>query len=271
MPRRTIIADFTDAGMHNHSCQLAEYLEYVNSIPEIRAMKERSYRHLDLREGDFVLDPGCGSGFDAIQMAGMVGRSGRVLGIDLNEQLIGLARKNVEGKGLPVRFEVQDISRLDLADGSVDAIRIERMLQILKNPNEALDELVRVLGPSGRLVAVEPDWATFVIDPGSRETVATFFRFCNDQFPDGSTGRKLYRYFRDRDLRAVRISAEPLVMHDFETVCRLLNMKQFLSAAEEQGAIRHDSLSKWREEMELASDTGRFTYAGLFFIASGKK
>jgi ubiquinone/menaquinone biosynthesis C-methylase UbiE len=271
MPRETIVSDFTDAAKHHHTKDLADYLEYVNNIPEIRGMKERSYRYLALREGDAVLDPGCGSGYDAIRMAGMVGREGKVLGIDLNEHLLSIARENAKGRDLPVSFEVQDISRLDLHDESFDAIRIERTLQILKDPGRVLDELVRVLKPSGRLVAVEPDWDTLVIDPGSRETEEAFFRFCNDQFPDGSTGRKLYRYFKERDLREVRVYAEPLLIHDFEPVFHLLNMKQFLPAAVKQGVIGHDALALWQHEMKSASDDGQFTFAGLFFVATGRK
>lgn len=271
MPRETIVSDFTDADRHHNTRELADYLEYVNTIPEIRGMKERSYHHLGLREGDVVLDPGCGSGYDAIRMAGMVGREGRVLGIDLNEQLLGIARENAKGKDLSVSFEVQDISRLNFPDESFDAIRLERTLQILKDPGQALDELVRVLKPSGRLVAVEPDWDTLVIDPGSRETEEAFFRFCNNQFPDGSTGRKLYRYFRERGLRDVKVYPEPLLMHDFEPVFHLLNMKQFIMAAEEQGVIGHDTLAAWQQEMQSASDAGRFTFAGLFFVATGRK
>ena len=70
-----------------------------------------------------------------------------------------------------------------------------------------------------------------MIDPGSRNVGRTFFRFCADQFPDGSTGRKLYRYFRERDLNDVAIHPEPLVLHDFALAAKMMNMEQFLAAA----------------------------------------
>jgi hypothetical protein len=48
-------------------------------------------------------------------------------------------------------------------------------------------------------------------------------------------------------------------------------MKQFIMAAEEQGVIGHDALAAWQQEMKSASDAGRFTFAGLFFVATGRK
>jgi len=130
---------------------------------------------------------------------------------------------------------------------------------------------VRVLRPGGRLVAVEPDWGTFVIDPGSMETVRSFFCFCSDQFADGATGRKLYRYLWERGLADVEVRSEPLVIHDLETAARVINMEQFLAAAQEKGAIRRDEAAAWHQEMKNADNQGRFTFAGTIFTASGRR
>jgi hypothetical protein len=72
-----------------------------------------------------------------------------------------------------------------------------------------------------------------LIDPRSRDVARTFFRFCADQFPDDSTGRKLYRYFRERDLNDMAIHPEPLVLHDFALATLMMNMEQFLAEARE--------------------------------------
>jgi len=128
-----------------------------------------------------------------------------------------------------------------------------------------------VLRPSGRLVAIEPDWDTFIIDPGDGETVRKFFHFCNDQFPDGSTGRKLRRYFAERNLRNVTIHPESLVMHDLESVFRLMNMEQFISSATENGVIPQEEIDLWQNEMKRADEKNQFTFAGMIFVVSGQK
>lgn len=271
MDRRTISSDFQDVDRADQADHLIQYLKYTDALPETRQIKERSYEYLCLKEGDAVLDAGCGPGYDVLRMAQRVGHTGRVAGIDQSDRMIAHAREAAAGSLLPVSFRVGDICRLDIPDASFDAVRIERTLQIVNTPGKVMDELVRVLRPSGRLVAIEPDWATFVIDPGKNKTVREFFRFCCEQFAGGTTGRRLYRYFRERNLRDVTIHPEPLVMHDLKAVLRLMNMEQFLSAAKDRGAIPGEELDLWRHEMQIADENGCFTFTGVIFTVSGVK
>jgi len=271
MTRRTISSEFRDVDKAEQSDELVRYLEYVDSLPESRELKERSYQYLGLTEGSVVLDAGCGPGYDVLRMAARVGSSGHVTGIDFSERMIAIAQEKAAGSGLPVSFRTGNVCQLDLPDASFDAVREERTLQILEDPELALDELVRVLRPGGRLVAIEPDWETFVIDPGNRDTARKFFRFCADQFPDGSTGRKLLRYFRERNLHDVVVHPEPLVLHDFSLASQITNMTQFLAAALEQKILSPREADEWQQEMRSADAFGKFTFAGMIFVVSGRK
>ena len=271
MAERTISSEFRNVDNTETADHLVQYLEYVDSLPETRQMKVRSYGYLGLKGGEAVLDAGCGPGYDAIRMASVVGRTGRVTGIDLSERMIAIAGAKAEGTGLPVSFRTGDVHKLPFPDASFDAVRIERTLQILDNPGQILDEMIRVLRPGGRLLSIEPDWETFICDPGSRDTARTFFRFCADQFPDGSTGRKLYRYFRERGLSDVTIHPEPLVLHDFSLAAKMMNMDQFLAAAQETGVLARDDVAAWLQELKAADAKGQFTFAGMMFAVAGKK
>ena len=271
MGKRTISPEFRNVDSTQSSDHLVQYLEYVDSLPETRQLKLKSYGYLGLKKGDAVLDAGCGPGDDALRMAAMVGRSGKVTGIDMSERMIAIAQERAKGAGLPVSFRTGDVRKLDVPDASFDAVRIERTLQILDNPGQILDELIRVLRPGGRLVSIEPDWETFVTDPGSRDTARTFFRFCADQFPDGSTGRKLYRYLKERKMQNVTVHPEPLVLHDFALVSKMMNMEQFLAAAVDQGALAPDEIGAWQRELKAADARGQFTFAGMMFAVEGRK
>ncbi|OPY37005.1 MAG: tRNA (adenine(57)-N(1)/adenine(58)-N(1))-methyltransferase TrmI [Methanoregula sp. PtaU1.Bin051] len=271
MEKRTISSEFQNADSAAATDRLVRYLDFSDSLPEIRQIRVRSYGYLGLKEGDAVLDAGCGLGSDAIRMAAMVGKTGHVTGIDLSERFIAIAEEKAKGTGLPISFRVGDVRSLPFPDASFDAVRIQLTLQILKDPGQVLDEMIRVLRPGGRLLAIEPDWETYVCDPGSRDTARTFFRFCADQFPDGSTGRKLYRYFRERGLRDVSVHPEPLVMHDFTAVATLMNMEQFLAAAQEKGVLAQDEVAAWLSELKAADERGRCTFAGLIFAVAARK
>jgi len=73
-------------------------------------------------------------------MAGRVGHSGRVVGIDISEKMISLARDAAAAYDLPVSFRVGDLRNMDIPDASFDAVRIERTLQILDTPAQVMDE-----------------------------------------------------------------------------------------------------------------------------------
>ena len=271
MAERTLSSEFRNVDNAETADHLVQYLEYVDSRPETLQIKVNSYGYLGISEGDTVLDAGCGPGYDALRMAAMVGKTGKVIGIDLSDRMIAIAEAKAKGTGLPVSFRNGDVRKLPFPDASFDKIRIERILQILDNPGQILDEMIRVLRPGGRLLSIEPDWETFVCDPGCRDTARIFFRFCADQFADGSTGRKLYRYFRERDLGDVVVYPEPLVLHEFSLTSKMMNMEQFLSAAQEKGVLTRDEVAAWLQELKAADAKGRFMFAGMMFAVTGRK
>jgi ubiquinone/menaquinone biosynthesis C-methylase UbiE len=271
MAERSISSEFRNVDDTETADHLVKYLEYVDSLPETQQLKAASYGYLGLKKGDVVLDAGCGPGYDTLRMAAMVGKTGQVTGIDLSERMIAIAEAKLKRSGLSAAFRAGDVRRLPFPDASFDAVRIERMLQILDNPGQILDEMVRVLRPGGRLLSIEPDWETFVIDPGSRYTARTFFRFCTDQFPDGSTGRKLYRYFKERELKEVIVHPEVLVLHDFSLAVKMLNMEQFLSAAQDKGVLARNEVASWLQELKAADVKGQFTFSGVMYAVAGRK
>jgi ubiquinone/menaquinone biosynthesis C-methylase UbiE len=271
MAERTISSEFRNVDGAETADHLVQYLEYVDSIPETRQLKVKSYGYLGLHTGDIVLDAGCGPGYDALRMAALVGKTGQVTGIDFSERMIAIAGAKAKGTGLPVSFRTGDARHLPFPDASFDVVRIERLLQILDTPGQILDETIRVLRPGGRLLSIEPDWETFVTDPGSRDTARTFFRFCADQFPDGSTGRKLYRYFRQRGLSDVIVHPEPLILHEFSLAFKMMNMEPFLAAAREKNVLSGSEVATWLAELKAADAKGQFMFAGMMFAVAGRK
>ncbi|MCX6686748.1 MAG: hypothetical protein NTV10_08985 [Methanoregula sp.] len=67
------------------------------------------------------------------------------------------------------------------------------------------------------------------------------------------------------------IHPEPLVLHDFSLVSRMMNMEQFLAAAQEQGVLAQDEIEAWQRELKSADAKGRFTFAGMIFGVVGRK
>lgn len=111
-------------------------------------------RHAAPKQGERVLDVATGPGEPAMSIGPLVGPGGSVLGIDLAENMIDLARSNAKARGLKnVEFRVMDAEKLDLPDASFDLVVCRFGLQIVTDPDVCLAEARRVLKPGGRFAA----------------------------------------------------------------------------------------------------------------------
>lgn len=109
----------------------------------------------NLREGEVVVDLGCGGGLDVFLAAKKVGPTGKAIGIDMTEDMINLARKNaMAGTGeMPsnIEFHLATIDNLPLADASVDCIVSNCVINLAPDKDAVFREIARVLKPGGRV------------------------------------------------------------------------------------------------------------------------
>jgi SAM-dependent methyltransferase len=106
-----------------------------------------------LREGETVMDLGSGAGFDCFLAAKRVGDRGRVIGVDMTPDMLERARANAEKGGYGnVEFRLGEIENLPVADGLVDAIISNCVINLSPNKHRVFSEAFRALGPGGRLM-----------------------------------------------------------------------------------------------------------------------
>ena len=106
----------------------------------------------EIKEREVVLDLGSGAGFDCFLAARKVGGTGRVIGVDMAEEMVEKAITNAKRQGYEnVEFKLGDIENLPIEDNSVDVVISNCVVNLAPDKSKVFKEAYRVLKEGGRL------------------------------------------------------------------------------------------------------------------------
>jgi len=229
-------------------------------------MKVNSYSTLGINGGYKVLDVGCGAGDDVRRMAAIVGPFGRAVGLDSSETMIAQARERSAGLDLPVEFVLGSAYELPFSDDSFDACRCERVLQHLDEPLAAIGEMLRVVRPGGRVLLLDPDFGTGVLDtshPELHERVRALGQNWRRMQPgSGWRGRQLWALAHQAGLEDVEVEGIVLTITAFAPANAMAGIDSRTAAAVEAGVISQEEADAYLDDLRERDATNRF-FSGM--------
>jgi len=156
------------------------------------------FRTAGIRPGMRCLDLGCGGGEVTFDLARLVWPTGSVVGIDMDEAMLALARLAIPAQGVSnVEFVAADVTEWDDPD-AYDVVYSRFLLQHLSSPVDMLRRMWRAVRAEGVIAVEDADFDGLFCDPGD-----SGFGFYQTMYPrvcalnggDPTIGRKLFRYF----------------------------------------------------------------------------
>lgn len=239
-----------------------EYLDAQAATPFWQGVKKETVDALQLRHGTAALDVGSGTGEEVRHMAAAAGAA---VGVDASKVLVDEARRRT-GPEYEARFEVARAEELPFPDESFDGVRVERTLQHVDDLGGAVSEMWRVARPGARIVAIEPDWDTLVIDAGPLAATRAVCRAWADSMRNPAAGRQVAR--RLRKLGAVEVTVEPraAALTELAFAEQQYGLSELASNALSPAAARG-----WLGTLRERDEAGAFLAAATYFLVTARK
>ena len=250
---------------------LSADMEYEGDIATIqRRLSSTSDLHrrrlavldaISVQPGERVLEVGCGGGTMLPMLAAVVGKTGRVVGIDISADQIAAADALCAGTNF-VEAAVHDVNQLPYGDGSFDAIIAIQVLEYLDQPSKALSELRRVCSGGGRIVILATNWDTMFWHVGAPDLTARVQAAWRHHAPCPNLPAVLRPLLADAGFRMIRQSPVPVINNAYhEDTWAYWGARLILAFAKGRNLISSTDADDWIGQLVEAQAAGTFFFS----------
>lgn len=218
--------------------------------------------------GEHVIDVGCGPGFYCAELSELVGETGGVLGVDLNSDMLTLARKRCAGRS-NVALRQGDAARLPAEDEEFDAATSVQVLEYVRDAPAALREIRRVLRPNGRAVLWDIDWSTLSWRSRDEARMSRVLAAWDAHLTHPTLPRVLATQLRDAGYADVTVEAHAFVATaptaDTYVGAILPIIEAFVAGKAPEDA------AAWRGEQDELAESGEFFFSCTQFCFTARR
>lgn len=252
---------------------LAARLEKRAEAPDEIAARAAYLDLLGIKEGDRVLDVGCGSGVVTRAIAERVGPAGRVVGVDPSASFLTVARELADKSGVGDRIEFREGSAksLPFENGSFDAAIAVTVFAHMYDGAAAVPELVRVVRSGGRVGVFDFDADMTAFTHSDREMTRRIVSAAADAVAvDGWIARRMPALFSAAGVSDVQVRGFFPIDSDPEGFYMAL-AERSSSAAARSGAVTDDEARRWLDGFHAQRANGPVVAGRLHLFVWGRK
>jgi len=242
----------------------AAQLEQAYATTDMIVQREELRRSLRASAGESILDLGSGPGFLACELAQEVGATGRIVAVDISSDMNSIASKRIAAAGLGDRVDILegDATALAFADAVFDAAVSTQVIEYLAEPDAALDQLVRVLRPGGRLVIIDTDWDSLVWAATDRRRAARIAAAWDEHLPDPYLPRSLAPRLRAAGFEVREIRIVPILNTAYDATTFSYNIAPLIAAfVPGRGGVSEDEATEWLNDLAELQHQGRYFFS----------
>ncbi len=247
-------------------------LETPDLLKRIKEQK-LSYSSLGLiNKGSYILDIGCGLGEDCLDLADLAGSNGKVIGIDISDTLTKEATSiTIKHKINNIIYQTMDAHKLDYQDSSFDAVCIRRSLQHMINPQMVLNEAIRVLKPGGRIIVIEPDRGSSILNHPNRQMTRMIMTYIEEVVRNPWIGRQLKQLMTNNDINSLSINYDIDVLTTYQAINNNFGIEQASTQLVNLKLLNHEQAHDWLNILKDLDKNNQLFCSTTQFIATGIK
>ena len=251
--------------------QMAAFLEERSRVPDAVALNRRLCQAVEAKRGERLLEVGSGSGVLCRMLAPSVQPAGFVAGLDISREMCAEARRYAQADQIHggLVFHAGAAEALPYADASFDGALAARTLLHVPDPKTVIHEMVRVVRPGGRIVAMDWDFETVTVDHPDTELTRRLLNWRNDRRGGNNwSGRQLWRRLKEAGLMDLAVEPWVIVAHG-EAEGLTQSLWRAAQGALEGGAISQAEHEAWVMQLKERIEAGSFFASIVYFMVEG--